>query len=50
MPEAHQNFRIPGNNFVDTQFILIEQLNNIELNKELFTFRLKKRHGFWISK
>ena len=50
MPEADQHLSIPGNNFVDSQFSLIGQLNNTDLNKGLLTFRLKKRDGFWIRK
>ena len=50
-PEADQHFRLPGYNFNrHTKCTLIEQLNNIELDKELLTFRLKKREDFWIHK
>ena len=30
------------------KFILIEQLDNINIDKDLVTFRLKKREDFWI--
>ena len=50
-PEAHQHFRLPGHNFNrHAKFTIIEQLNNADLDKELLTFRLKKRRDFWIHK
>ena len=49
--EAGQRVRLSGHNFNrHTKCTLIEQLNNTELNKELLTFRLKKRDEFWIHK
>ena len=43
-PEADQHFRLSCNNFNrHAKFTLIEQLNNTKLDKELQTFRLKKR-------
>ena len=30
--------------------ILIEQLENVNINKDLATFRLKKREDFWMIK
>ena len=30
------------------KFILIEQLDNINIGKDLVTLRLKKREDFWI--
>ena len=30
------------------EFILIEQLDNINIDKDLVTLRLKKREDFWI--
>ena len=50
MPEADQNFRLPGQNFNrHTKFTLIKQLHNTELDEEL-TFRLKRHQDFWIHK
>ena len=50
-PEADQHFRLSGHNFDRrAKFTVIEQLNNIELDKKLLTFRLKKRESFWIHK
>ena len=50
-PEEDQYFRLPGHNFNrHAKFTLLEQLNYTELNKELLTFRLKKREDFWIHK
>ena len=49
--EADQHFRLPSRDFNRyAKFILIEQLNNTELDKELLTFRLKKREDFWMYK
>ena len=50
-PEADQHFRLPNHNFnAHAKFTLIEQLNNIEPDKEMLRFRLKKREVFWIKK
>ena len=50
-PEADQHFRLPGHNFNrHAKFILIEQLNNTELDKELIIFRLNECQDFWIHK
>ena len=50
-PEAVQYFKLPRQNYNGhAKFTLIEQLNNTELERELLTFRLKKRKDFWIQK
>ena len=49
--EADQNFRLPCHNLNRHEnFTQREQLNNTKLDKELLTFRLKKREDFWIHK
>ena len=48
---ADQHYKLPGHNFnQNAKFILIEQLDNININKDLATLRLKKRENFWILK
>ena len=50
-PVADQHFRLTGHNLNrHVKLTLIEQFNNTELDKELLTFRLKKRENFWIRK
>ena len=47
--QVHQHFKLPGLNFNQhAKFILIEQLDNIRIDEDLTTFRLKKREDFWI--
>ena len=51
MPEEDLHFRLPGHDFSrHAKFTLIEQLNNIELDKDLLTSRLNKRKDLWIHK
>ena len=41
-PLVDQHFKLPGQNFnYHIKFILIEQLDNINIDKDLATFRLK---------
>ena len=50
-PQADQHFRLPNHNFNQhARFTLIEQLDNIKIDKDLATLRLKKREDFWIEK
>ena len=44
-----QHFKLPGHNFKQhSKFILIEQPDIINKDKDLATLRLKKRVNFWI--
>ena len=46
-PEADQHFKLPNHNFNQhVRFTLIEQLDNMKINKDLATPRLKKREDF----
>ena len=48
-PEADHHFSLPGHKFnLHAEFTLIEQLNKTNLDKELLTFRSKKREDFWL--
>ena len=48
---ASKHFSKPGHDFNHhAKFIIIEQLRNIDLSKEMITFRLKQRENFWIDK
>ena len=45
--QADQHFRLPGHNFnKHAKFILIEQLNDTNIDKELLKYRLKKMKTF----
>ena len=49
--QADQHFKLPSHNFnQQTKFTLTEQLDNMNIEKELATLRLKKREDFWILK
>ena len=49
-PRADQHFKLPDHNFNQhARFILIEQLDNMRIDKDLATLRLKKREDFWIE-
>ena len=49
---ADFHFRKPAHSFsLHAKFTLIEQLSNIHTSdKEILTFRLKRREDFWIQK
>ena len=48
-PLPDQHFKLPGHNFNQhAKFILIEQLDNINIDKDLAALRLKKREDFLI--
>ena len=48
-PLVGQHFKQPGHNFSQhAKFILIKQLDNKNIDKDLATFRLKKREDFCI--
>ena len=48
-PLVNQHFKLPGLNFNQySKFILIEQLDNINIDEDLATLRLKKREDFWL--
>ena len=49
-PQADQHFNLPNHNFNQhARFTLIEQLDNMRIDKDLATLRLKKREDFWIE-
>ena len=49
--QANQQFRLPGDNFNKyAKFPLIEQLTDINIDKELLKYRLKMCEDFWIIK
>ena len=49
-PRADQHFKLPDHNFNQhARFTLIEQLDNMRIDKDLATLRLKKREDFWIE-
>ena len=49
-PQTDQHFKVPNHNFHQhARFILIEQLDNMRIDKDLATLRLKKREDFWIE-
>ena len=49
-PQADYHFKLPHYNFnQNARFTLIEQLDNMKINKDLATLRLKKREDFWIE-
>ena len=49
-PQADQHFKLPNHIFSQhARFTLIEQLDNIRIDKDLATLRLKKREDFWIE-
>ena len=48
-PLVNQHFKLPEHNFNQySKFILIEQLDNINIDEDLATLRLKKREDFWL--
>lgn len=50
LPQADQH-QLPHCKFNQhTKFTLIEQLHNLDIDKELATLRLKKQEDFWIMK
>ena len=50
-PQAVQHFKLLIHNFKQhVRFTLIEQLDNVNIEKDLATLRLKKREEFWIQK
>ena len=49
-PQADQHFKLLNYNFnQDARFNLIEQLDNMRIDKDLATLQLRKREGFWIE-
>ena len=49
-PQADHYFKLPSHNFNQhARFTLIEQLDNMKIDKDLATLRLKKREDFWIE-
>ena len=49
-PQADQHFKLPNHIFNQhARFTLIEQLDNMRIDKDLATLRLKKREDFWIE-
>ena len=47
-PQADQHLKLLNHNFSQhARFTLIEQLDNLRIDKDLATLRLKKREGFW---
>ena len=50
-PQTDQHFKLPNHNFnKHARFTLIEQIDNMRIDKDLATLRLKKREDFWIEK
>ena len=50
-PQADQHFKLPVHNFNQHAiFTLIDQLDNVNIDKELATLQLRKREEFWIQK
>ena len=48
--QANQHFKLPNHNFSQhARFTLIEQLDNMRIDKDLATLRLRKREDFWIE-
>ena len=48
-PLVDQHFKLPGQNLNQhAQFILIEQLDNINIGKDSPTLKLKKEEDLWI--
>ena len=48
--QADQHFKLPNHNFnQNARFTLIEQQDNMRIDKDLATLRLKKREDFWIE-
>ena len=49
-PQADQHFKLPNQNFnKHARFTLIEQLDNMKIDKDLATVRLKICEDFWIE-
>ena len=49
-PQADQHFKLSNNNFNQhVRFALVKQLDNMGIDKDLATLRLKKREDFWIK-
>ena len=49
-PQADQRFKLPNHNFNQhARFTLTKQLDNMRIDKDLATLRLKKREDFWIE-
>ena len=49
--QADQHSKLPHHNLNQhARFTLIEQLDNVNIDKDLTTLRLKKREDFWIQK
>ena len=45
--QADQHFKLPNHNFIQhARFTLIEQLDNMKIDKDLATLRLKKHKDF----
>ena len=50
-PQAGQHFKLPNHIFNQhARFTLTEQLDNMRIDTDLATLRLKKREDFWIEK
>ena len=50
-PQADQHFKLPDRNFNQHAiFTLTDQLDNVNIDKELATLQLRKREEFWIQK
>ena len=49
-PYADQHFKLPNHSFNHhARLTLIEQLDNMKIDKDLAILRLKKREDFWIE-
>ena len=49
-PQADQHLKLPNHIFNQHAiFTLIEQLDNMRIDKDLATLRLRKREDFWIE-
>ena len=49
-PQVDQHFKLPNHNLNQhARFTLTEQLDNMKIDKDLETLRLRKRQDFWIE-
>ena len=49
-PQLDQHFKLPNHNLNQhARFTLTEQLDNMKIDKDLETLRLRKRQDFWIE-
>ena len=50
-PQSDQHFKLPYHNFNQlVRFTLTEQLDNMKIDQNLATLKLRKREDFWIEK